>query len=246
MNIIKTAIYVFIIIAGVTECFAGLGVTRKVPSVCGFVISSAAGVYIGTTSRSNVFGILTVLLLGTVLTVAAYVFPRFGIIMHSAFVPSAAVYAVCGKPTAALAAAVLSAVMTVFLFRPAVIAVTSFSGSAAALISVFGITGHTFGEKPVLFLALWIAISAAGVIRQSVVSHRHPSESPFSRMHTAQYPIPEPSPSVSEIKYPGMQRAYRNFCIKCGCEMHDAAQSGICPRCGFSFDDDMPYLRHTS
>ena len=43
------------------------------------------------------------------------------------------------------------------------------------------------------------------------------------------------SGALIEKKYPGFQKAFRNFCIKCGYDMSDLG--GKCPRCGFDFDE---------
>lgn len=82
--------------------------------------------------------------------------------------------------------------------------------------------------SPTIAAILWIPIAISGIAVQYITTKKSKHEKKYRRLVNQ-------TTTFSERKYPGMQRAYRNFCIKCGCELFESTDR--CPRCGYSYDD---------
>lgn len=221
------------LVIGAIECFAGFKIMKAMLGICGFFIGSMIGVIIGVTSGSVTLGIIFVVILGVGIAVLAYKLYLAGVFILTAFMAAAAVYLMCMNVIMTLFIAVLAGAVSVFFVKPAVVVVTAFSGARIVLASAYMVMQVGIGENPVITAVLWMIIALAGIACQYVTTQKSKS----GRMRADSFfKSVNPSMTFSERKYPGMQRAYRNFCIKCGCEL--AGYASRCPRCGFDFDDN--------
>lgn len=220
------------LIIGAIECFAGFKIMKAMLAVWGFFIGAVLGVLIGVAAESTVLGAVLVIIFGAALAFLSYKLYLAGIFLLSAFLTAIAVYIMFENIYVALLLAIGVGVLAIFFVKPVVIVTTSISGagiilSSAYLIMNLGMNGSTF-----VTVILWIPIALAGIAVQYVTTKKIKDEPAGvgTSLRSANL-----SMTFSERKYPGMQRAYRNFCIKCGCELFGSTDK--CPRCGYSYDD---------
>lgn len=220
------------LIIGAIECFAGFKIMKAMLAVWGFFIGAVLGVLIGVAAESTVLGAVLVIIFGAALAFLSYKLYLAGIFLLSAFLTAIALYIMFENIYVALLLAIGVGVLAIFFVKPVVIVTTAISGagiilSSAYLIMNLGMNGSTF-----VTVILWIPIALAGIAVQYVTTKKIKDEP--AGVGTS-LRSSNPSMTFSERKYPGMQRAYRNFCIKCGCELFGSTDQ--CPRCGYSYDD---------
>lgn len=208
------------IIIGAVECFAGYKVMKTVLAILSFTIGAFLGVLIGV-STNTVLGVISVLVFGIGLAVLAYNLYHIGIFILIIFLTTVAVNMICREIIISILIGFLLGVLAVFLEKPVIIISTSFAGAGIMLSSALFMAGFRLQDILALSAVLWIVMALAGMVCQYFTTQDDASE------YTTAYR------SFSERKYPGMQRAYRNFCIMCGFEMNSSSEK--CPRCGFSY-----------
>ena len=208
------------IIVGAIMCFAGHKVMKTVLVILSFMVGAMLGVLIGV-SANTVLGVISVIVFGVGLAVLAYNLYHIGIFVLIVFLTTVATYMICREIIISVLVGFLVGVLAVFLEKPVIIISTSFAGAGIILSSALYMAGFMLTDALVVSAVLWIVMALAGMVCQYFTT---PDEVPE---YTTAYR------SFSEKKYPGMQRAYRNFCIMCGFEMNGSSDE--CPRCGFSY-----------
>ncbi|MCH5185841.1 MAG: hypothetical protein J1F64_06925 [Oscillospiraceae bacterium] len=230
-NIMKILLCVSLLV-GAVECFAGFKTMKAMLAIWGFFIGAALGVVVGVISGSVAPGVIFVILLGTGLAILAYNFYLAGVFMVMALFITAAVYIMCEDFLISLTFAVSVGIISLFFVKPAVIVSTSFSGAGIILSSAYLMMSQRLNANPVITGVLWMFIACAGVACQFITTKNMKPET-----NGLISPARSENPSIilTERRYPGMQKAYRNFCIKCGCKLLDTSER--CPQCGFGFND---------
>ena len=230
-NIIRLFACISLVI-GAVECFAGFKIMKAMMAIWGLFIGAALGVVIGVLADNTALGIIFVLLLGIGLAVLSFKLYLAGIFILSAFLTTIALYIMFENIFVALLFAIGVGVLAIFFVKPVVIITTSVSGAGIILSSAYLMMDLGLNASPVVTVVLWIPIALAGIAVQYITTKKIKGEKLGVR---APLRSKNPSMTFSEKKYPGMQRAYRNFCIKCGCELFGTTSE--CPRCGYSYDD---------
>ncbi len=219
------------LVIGAVECFAGFKIMKAMLAIWGFFIGAMLGVVIGVATESTVFGFIMVLVLGIGLAVLAYKLYLAGIFILTAFLTGIAFYVIFENIAVSILLGIGIGVLAIFFVKPVVIISTAFSGAGVILSSAYLMMDLGMNANPVVTAILWIPIALTGIVVQFITTQNTKSD----KMGIKPLKSPNPSRTFSERKYPGMQRAYRNFCIKCGYELQGTTNK--CPRCGFSFDD---------
>lgn len=209
------------LIIGAVECFAGFKIMKSMMAICGLLIGAVIGVAAGVFSDSILIGVIAIVLSGTILSVLSYKFYLAGVFILTSFLTFTATYMIFENVLASVLPAVIIGLLAICFVRPLVIAITAFSGAGIMLFSAYMVMGLEVNENSMITAILWIPIAVAGISCQYITTQK-------TKKATTEE-------TFSERKYPGMQRAYRNFCIECGCEM--SGESAKCPRCGFNFDN---------
>lgn len=218
------------LIIGAVECFAGFKVMKAMMAVWGFFIGAIIGVVIGMAAKSIGFGVASAVILGCVSAILSFKLYLAGIFILTAFLTAVALYIVFENIFIALLFAVGVGTVAVFFVKPVVIATTSISGAGIILSSAYIIMNLGMNASPIVTVILWIPIALSGIAVQYITTQKTKGKKIKVLANSA-----NSSATFSERKYPGMQRAYRNFCIKCGCELFGSTEK--CPRCGYCFDD---------
>lgn len=230
-NIIKICAC-FSLMIGAVECFAGFKIMKVMTAIWGFFLGAATGVGVAVLTGSPVLGVATVVILGTLIAVLSFKLYLAGVFIMTALLAAATFFIISQNAFTAILLGVCVGAVAVFFVKPLVICTTAISGAGTILSSAYAIMSLQMSESPVVTVILWIPIALSGIAVQYVTTRRIRAE---KSAVAAQAYSPAAAPTFSERKYPGMQRAYRNFCIKCGCELFAAA--GKCPRCGYDCDD---------
>ena len=220
------------LILGAVECFARFKIMKATLSIWGLIIGAALGVLIGVSADNTILGFMFVLLFGIGLAVLSFKLYLAGIFILTAFLSTVAIYILFENLFIALLIAAIVGILAIYFVKPVVIVTTSFSGAGIILSSAYIIMDLGVNANPIITAILWIPMALAGIGCQYITTQSSKNERSGIRFSQR---LPNPSRTFSERKYPGMQRAYRNFCINCGCELFGI--TGKCPRCGFSFDD---------
>lgn len=230
-NIIKLFAYISLII-GAIECFAGFKIMKAMLAIWGFFIGAALGAFAGVAAESAVLGFALMIIFGGALAVLSYKLYLAGIFILTTFLTTIALYIMFENIFIALLLAVVVGVLSVLFVKPVVIITTAISGAGIILSSAYMIMDLGMNGSPIVTVILWIPIALAGMAVQYITTKKIKGEKLGLKSTLSS---PNPSMTFSERKYPGMQRAYRNFCIKCGCELFGSTNK--CPRCGYSYDD---------
>lgn len=229
-NIIRLFACISLVI-GAVECFAGFKIMKTMLAIWGFFIGAMLGVVVGVVAESTILGFILVLLFGVGLAILAYKLYLAGIFILTAFLTTIAFYVIFEHIAVALLLGIGVGVLAIFFVKPVVIISTAFSGAGIILSSAYLMMDLGMNANPVVTAILWIPIAFTGIAVQYITTRNTKADN----MGVKPLRSPNPSRTFSERKYPGMQRAYRNFCIKCGYELQGTTNK--CPRCGFSFDD---------
>ncbi len=219
------------LVIGAVECFAGFKIMKAMMVIWGFFIGAIIGVVVGVTAKSTILGFIVVVAFGIGLAVLFYKLYLAGIFILTAFLTTIALYIMFENIIIALPFAVAVGVLAICFVKPVVIITTSISGAGTILSSAYLMMGLGLNANPIATTVLWIPMALAGIVVQHVTTQKVKDEKLDAK---ARLRVPDQSLTFSEKKYPGMQRAYRNFCIKCGCELLGTPDK--CPRCGYSYD----------
>ncbi len=217
---------------GAVECFAGFRIMKVMLAIYGFLAGTVIGVVLGVRSDSVALGLLFVVAAGTVLAALSYKLYQAGIFLMAMFLVSVAGFLVFDSLPPAMLTGFAAGILAVLFTKPVVVVTTAFSGARLMLSAAYMLMGLDTDADPVVTVVLWLVITAAGIACQYATTKGDAKTQRMPLNSTATVAV-NPA-SFSEKKYPGMQRAYRNFCIRCGTEMGTASK---CPKCGFRFDD---------
>ena len=220
------------LIIGAIECFAGFKIMKAMMAIWGFFIGAMLGVVIGVLADSTALGVILVIVFGVTLAVLSFKFYLAGIFILTAFLTTIALYIMFESIFIALLLAIGVGILAIYFVKPVVIVTTAISGAGIILSSAYLMMDLCMNGSPVVTVILWIPIALAGIAVQYITTQKIKGDKLGVKS-----PLKSPNPSMtfSERKYPGMQRAYRNFCIKCGCELFGTTNK--CPRCGYTYDD---------
>lgn len=230
-NIIRLFACISLII-GAVECFAGFKIMKAMMAIWGFFIGAMIGVVIGVVTESTALGVILVVIFGVALAILSFKLYLAGIFILTAFLTTVALYIMFENIFVALLFAVVVGILAIYFVKPVVIITTAISGAGIILSSAYMIMDLGLNGSPVVTVILWIPIALSGIAVQYITTQKIRSNKLGMK---AKLKSPNPSMTFSERKYPGMQRAYRNFCIKCGCELLGTTDK--CPRCGYSYND---------
>jgi hypothetical protein len=221
------------LIIGAVECFAGFKIMKAMLIIWGFFIGAIIGVAVWGVSNSIALGVILVLLVGIGFAMLSYKLYLVGIFMLIASLTAVTmVYLISATIWIALMLAVPLGILAVCFVKPVVIITTSISGAGIILSSAYVMMNLGLNVNYVVTVFLWIPIALAGIACQCITTENTTTAKSGVKL---QMQPSNQSSTFSERKYPGIQRAYRNFCIKCGCELLGTSET--CPRCGFSFED---------
>ena len=220
------------LIIGAVECFAGFKIMKAMLAIWGFFIGAMLGVAIGVSADSTTLGVILVIVFGVTLAVLSFKFYLAGIFILTAFLTTIALYIMFESIFIALLLAVGVGILAIYFVKPVVIITTAISGAGIMLSSAYLMRDLGINGSPVVTVILWIPLALAGIAVQYITTQKIKGDKFGVR---AALKSPNPSMTFSERKYPGMQRSYRNFCIKCGCELFGTTNK--CPRCGYTYDE---------
>jgi len=224
------------LVIGAVECFAGFKIMKAMMAIWGFFIGAMLGVVVGVLAESTALGVILVIVFGVTLAVLSFKFYLAGIFILTAFLTTIALYIMFENIFVALLLAIGVGVLAIYFVKPVVIITTAVSGAGIIISSAYLMMMRnevfSLNPEPVATVILWIPIALVGIAVQYITTQKIKGDKLGVKS-----PLRSPNPSMtfSERKYPGMQRAYRNFCIKCGCELFGTTDK--CPRCGYTYND---------
>lgn len=221
-----------VILLGALECFAGFKTIKVMRYVWTFLLGVTIGTAIGTAMGSVSVGVFVSVLLGIAIALVSYRLYPAGVFILIATLTYFAAFLICRAYVISVFPAVTAGALAVIFKKPVIIAATSFSGSVLLAVSswmLIDMNSGTFYIPIALIYVLIVFAAVMGMLCQYVTVVR-PIKMGRSRSYHSRNEI-----SFSERRYPGMQRAYRNFCIKCGTEL--IGPDLKCPRCGFEITD---------
>ena len=217
------------LIIGAVECFAGFKIMKAMLAIWGFFIGAILGVIVGVLSQNTILGLISVIVFGVILAVLSFKFYVAGVFILTAFLSTIAIYIICQKIFIALPLGIIIGVLAIYFVKPVVIISTAISGAEVMLSSACLMMNLT--ESRFITSVLWIPIALLGIIVQFITTRKINGDTDMKSSFSA----PDSPETFNERKYPGMQKAYRNFCIECGYEL--SGTTNICPRCGLRCDD---------
>ncbi len=234
MEILVRVFAAFTIILGAIECFIGFKSLKSVPLLLGFLAGASLGCTIGILSGNAVVGVIVATLLGVILGICSYLWTALGIISASICFGITAGSLLFTNILVGIIAGFIFGIFTLFFYKLGTVISSAFYGAVVIVVSAFVIMDVTSITGDLLIYSSVISIFAtiAGITCQMLTTmyddfeQRNIFETVGDHME---------SESFSEKRYPGLQRAYRNYCIKCGYNISNS--NGKCPRCGFDFDD---------
>ena len=229
-GLIKAAAVIMLII-GALECFAGFKIMKAMMAVWGFLFGAAIGIAVGVTEQSVELSIVFSLMFGITIAILAYKLYLLGIFVLISTMSGFALYLITESIASGIAIGIIAGTAAVFFVKPVVIFSTAVSGASIIISSVYTLMGIGVDSGKAAMIVLWIMSSLAGIVCQYKTTSK--INAPMGlRLFTDKS---SDIMTLSERRYAGMQKAYRNFCIKCGCRLSGGGNK--CPRCGFEIDD---------
>ena len=231
MDVVFVIFAVLALIVGAAECFVGYKSVKELSPLAGYIAGASLGTLIGIFTDSILYGIIFFFVFGFITAVISYFLKSAGIILISGICTVVSVTLIFGNITAGVITGLVIVMFTMFFYKTGSVISTSFLGSAVIVYSAFYLVKFTI-EGDILFfcILIWILIDLVGVICQLLTTMYDNFDNRSIIDTISNYFGYD---AVLERKYPGFQRAYRNYCIKCGFEVSDL--NGKCPRCGFDF-----------
>lgn len=214
------------LVIGAVECFAGFKMMKALLSIWSFFVGALLGVVAGACVESVALGLICVLIFGTGLVVLSYRFIVAGVFCLIAFLMSIALYIVFDNIFIAILLGIGVGVIAIYFVKPVVIVSTAFSGAGVILASAYMMMALDISDSPVAAGILWVPIAIAGIGVQYITTVKKVKE---NKKQIAQKNGENHIKSDKKIPS-GMQRAYRNFCIECGCKLSEINER--CPLCG--------------
>lgn len=225
-----TMIYVFQLLAlviGAFSCFSGYRVLKSIVPVCSFAVGAAIGVIVAV-NINILIGISVMIVLGLMLSVVSFKLYKVGVFSVVAFLAGIAAYLVSYDIFISCAVSVVLGVISLLLIKHISIVVTAVSGATVVIWSAVTLVDFQEKEYFLIWVVLLFILSLSGILCQYLTSY---SESENFKDGMFGMICNHDDVNFSS----GMQRAYRNYCIKCGYEMDGL--DPVCPRCGFNFEN---------
>ena len=221
------------LLIGLIQCFAGFKVYKFMMGVFGFFFGAAIGAVVAVLCKIPDYSLLVAAVLGIIFAFLSYKLYLIGVFLMT-FISSIFVLMVLVQNIyiAAIAAFVI-ALLAVFFVKPVIIVTTSLSG-AELIVSAMGVLIGFYRLGFFIILALKLFFVVVGIVLQFLTNMKRKPAVPAQNNVPPQKKVFAEIP-VDESKYPGMQRAYRNYCIKCGSRLSDFPDT--CPNCGYSYDN---------
>lgn len=220
------------LVIGAVECFAGFKIMKAMMVIWGFFIGAMLGVVVGVASDSTVLGVISVIAFGAALAALSFKLYLAGVFVLITFLSATALYIMFENIFVAVLIGAFAGVSAMFFVKPVVIATTSVSGAGIILSSAYLMMNLAMKESRIITVILWVPIALAGIAVQYITTQKVNNVKQGVKASSGSL---EAAATFSERKYPGMQRAYRNFCTQCGCELFGNVNQ--CQRCGYRYDD---------
>jgi len=218
-------------ILGAIECFAGHKIMRLMIVVWGLFWGMFLGVVTGVKTDYALLGVLVFLLLTVGFVVLTRMKYKIALSVFIIFLSSVASYLMYKNIFFAILVGAVFGFLVWYYKKDVSIIVSAVSGAGIILVSAYLMMKVPFYDNPVITAILWVPIALVGIGCQYItlyISEREKKSKQKSRSGSSQK-------NKRGDRQRGLQKAYRNFCIKCGHTMN--ADSGICPECGFDFDN---------
>ncbi len=234
MEVLIIVFAVAALIVGAIECFVGYKSIKELPWLMGFISGASLGVLIGFNLDNLLLGIILSFSIGIVTALAAFFFKSVGIMCISLLFGTVVGTVVFGHIVFGVLTGFICLLFTMFFYKPGSVIASSMFGASLIIFSARLIMNpqETSIGMFIIQSAIWIAVTLAGSTCQALTTFYDDFGQRNIIDTIRDY---NESESFSEIRYPGYQRAYRNYCIKCGYDVSDL--DGKCPRCGFDFDE---------
>lgn len=230
----------FFLIMGAIECFSGYKALKVMLVIWGFLIGAMLGVVSGVLLDNTILGVILVLLFSVALAALFYKLYLVGVFLITFFLMIISLYLLTNNWLISMFLSAVTGIVSVFFVKPATIITTAFSGAGVLLASAYLMMGVMQPSdlrianniKLITVFLLWLPITLSGIFCQFATTKNTKFGSYKGNRIPAECSLES---TFSERKYPGMQRAYRNFCIKCGRQLW--GQTVKCPRCGYDYDE---------
>jgi len=220
----------FSMILGAVECFAGHKIMRLMIVVWGLFWGVFLGIITGIKTGYVILGMLVFLLLFVGVIVLIRTKYKITLSLFIFFLASVASYLIYKNIFFAILAGAAFGTLVRYYKKDISIIVSAVSGAGIILISAYLMMNVSFYGNSIINAVLWIPIALVGIGCQYVTLYISEREK-RSRLNKKKGKSPG---NKHSDKQRGFQKAYRNFCIKCGHTMN--SDSSICPECGFDFD----------
>lgn len=233
MEILMIVFAVAALIIGTTECFVGYKSIKELPWLMGFVAGASLGVAIGFVVHNSIIGVILFFAIGIVTALLSICWKSVGILCTSLCFGTVAASIVFQDIIFGITAGFICLLFTMFFYKIGSVISSSLFGSSLIIFSALQIMNiSNNGIIRIIFcIVIWIAATFVGSICQFLTTFYDDFDQRNIIDTIKDY---NESESFSQKRYPGLQRAYRNYCIKCGYDVSDLG--GKCPRCGFDFD----------
>lgn len=213
------------LLIGLVECFAGFKVYKFMMGIYGFFIGAGIGSVIAILCKIPDYAWIVALVMGIIFAILAYKLYLIGVFLMTLSLSALALFLLIKNIYIAVIAAFVIALLAVFFVKPVVIVTTAFSGAELIISSLYIIIG-IWNFNPIINIVLKVFVISIGIAFQFLTNRKSNSQKP-AKVGAQEY--------IDESKYPGMQKAYRNYCIKCGCQLYNSPNT--CPQCGYSYDN---------
>lgn len=219
------------LVIGAVECFAGFKIMKFATPIWACLAGIVLGGIIGVAVDSTLVAVMASIILGVSFALLSCVFYFAGIFTVSSFCGAVSFYLICDNTYFALLVAMGVGLLSVYFVRYTLISSSAIFGSGVVLLSAYCLMSIEMRDNPIITAIVWIPMATVGIFVQFITSPNIVgAKAGIGTLRKKSSSVV----TISERKYPGMQRAYRNFCIKCGCEL---LGSKVCPICKYRCDD---------
>lgn len=240
LNIVKILSGICLLI-GALECFAGYKIVRIVTAFWAFCFGAAMGVVFGICIDKLSVGIAIGIVFGIVLAFLLWKFYLVGVFFIT-WISVASVILLLFKHSlitmiVAIVGGILAGIAAVLFERIVIIISTALFGATLVLFTACSMLLITPLTHLATSIILWTGLLIGGIVCQyKTTENKNTEKRSLGLMAILKNKYNQENEfTFSEKKYPGMQRAYRNYCIKCGCEL--IGGETFCRQCGFQIKD---------
>lgn len=215
---------------GALECFAGYKTMRVMIGFWGLFVGAIAGVAAGILCTGVIIPTILAIVCGLGLAVISYKFYNVGMFTVVAALAFLSFYLLTESVVISAVTAVLVGAAAIVFTDIVVIIATSVSGGALIAVSACMLFDSSFDIQLYVMYMVWVFMAVSGMICQHLTSGVKAFKIGMNIRRKNKNTL-----SYSERRYPGLQRAYRNFCINCGYEL--TGEDLKCPRCRYEIKD---------